>query len=72
MNKTNYLIFSQEITLEINLDSWWKDTRLKHFAGNRASYDYVVLNPSILNQIWHPDLFIGKRQVADIFNSNCY
>jgi hypothetical protein len=49
----------QELTLELNLQMYWKDARLSHLA-DKVGNKFIVLNPVLLNQIWHPDIFLGK------------
>ena len=58
----NFTVSVQEISLELTLGCSWIDARLKHLGGNRSEHDLLLLNPTVLNQIWLPDLFFGMPQ----------
>ena len=58
---------NEEISLELTLGCSWLDIRLKHLGRNRSEFDFLLLNPSVLNQIWLPDLFFGMPVHASYF-----
>ncbi|OXA61555.1 Gamma-aminobutyric acid receptor subunit rho-2 [Folsomia candida] len=58
-----------DISLEANLKIFWRDTRLANLTREkegtevvRPSSQYIVVNPSLVTQIWTPDIFIDHMK----------
>ena len=49
----------------MNLRMFWKDTRLSMLSSGAGDDSFVVLNPNLLQRIWHPDVFIGKTNATN-------
>jgi hypothetical protein len=59
MNVRDIKELNEELSLEMNLRIYWKDTRLSHLA-DRSGNKFIVLNPKLVEKIWIPDIFIGN------------
>ncbi|XP_035706312.1 gamma-aminobutyric acid receptor subunit rho-2 isoform X2 [Folsomia candida] len=57
MNVRDIKELNEELSLEMNLRIYWKDTRLSHLA-DRSGDKFIVLNPKLVESIWMPDIFI--------------
>lgn len=51
-----------DISLEANLKVFWKDGRLANLTGSSNSQEYIVLNPSLIDEIWTPDAFVDHMK----------
>ncbi|CAG7832575.1 unnamed protein product [Allacma fusca] len=58
MNVRDIKEINEELSLEMNLRMYWRDTRLKHLAVTTGVNTFLVLNPNLLDKIWHPDIFV--------------
>ena len=55
------LVILQDYTLNIFLRSFWKDPRLTFMDYED---EFVVLHPSMLEELWRPDIFFANEKHA--------